>query len=244
MDPNNPPILNVNPGTGDDFDTGDHNYHNNNVDNGDTNTGDNNNQSTDIYDGYPPCFKMKGYAFMGWLPGVNSVIFLLSFAFFLIFCYIVPPQAKDLIGQFYFVTWILHICLLFCSGIGSALFTFWDKSIRRTWYVDGTASFILLILSIVITIQGIILLNYNKTYDIRNLKKYKEETDKKAKEIQSYVHICMIVMITIGVTTFVSTGIAFFNCYQSTEITRLQTYIRLPDHAELETAFGSAFHYR
>ena len=26
-----------------------------------TNTG----ESTDIYDGYPPCFKMKGYAWMG-----------------------------------------------------------------------------------------------------------------------------------------------------------------------------------
>ena len=244
MDPNNPPILNVNPGTGDDFDTGDHNYHNNNVDNGDTNTGDNNNQSTDIYDGYPPCFKMKGYAWMGWLPGVNSVLFFLSLACFIIFVRYVPPEAKDLIGQFYFFTWILHLCLQFCSGVGSELVPGWKESIRRVWYVDGTASFILLILSIIITIQGIILLNYNKTYDIRNLKKYKEETDKKAKEIQSYVHICMIVMITIGVTTFVSTGIAFFNCYQSTEITRLQTYIRLPEHAELENAFGSTFSYR
>ena len=54
----------------------------------------------------------------------------------------------------------------------------------------------------------------------------------------------MIAMITIGVTTLVSTGIVFFNCYQSTEITRLQTYIRLPDHAELDTAFGSTFGYR
>ena len=71
MDPN-PPILNVNPGTGDDFDTGDHNYHNNNGDKGDTNDGG----STDINDGFPPCFRMKGYGWMGWLPLVNSLILL------------------------------------------------------------------------------------------------------------------------------------------------------------------------
>ena len=95
------------------------------------------------------------------------------------------------------------------------------------------------------TIQGIMLLNYNNTYDIRTLDKYKKEiTDKTAKETQKTIYWCMIAMIGIGITTIISTGIAFFNCYQSTEITRLQTYIRLPDHAELETAFGSAFHYR
>jgi len=241
MDPNNPPILNVNPGTGDDFDTGDHNYHNTHGDNGDTNTGEN---STDLDDGFPPCFRMKGYGWMGWLPLVNSLIFVGSLIAFIIFWRSVPPHAKDLIGISYLVTWGLHLCLLFFSGVGSKYLPGVNKSIREVWYVDGTASFILLILSLIMTIQGIMLLNYNNTYDIKTLDKYKNEEDKTAKETQKTIHLCMIAMITIGVTTLVSTGIAFFNCYQSTEITRLQTYIRLPEHAELENAFGSTFSYR
>ena len=146
----NPPILNVNNGTGDEIE-GDHDY-------GDPNTAHNN---TSTGDGYPPCFTMKGFS-MSWLPFANSFILIASLISYFFFVANIHPLAENLIGQNYSVLWGIHIFLLIIATLGS----YFSPTVRSFWYGGGIMFIVLIVLSVINTIYACMLLVYNYKYDI------------------------------------------------------------------------------
>ena len=214
----NPPILNVNNGTGDDTDG-----------QGDHSTGGNDTVS----DGFPPCFTMKGYA-MWWLPYANGILFLYSLCMYIWFACYVPIKANNLISQTYSFLWISNMFMLFMASFASYFSLF-----RQFWYSGGIMIIVLMIFNVITVIYGSMILVYNKTFDLRTMKEFKNESFISIRKFQDSIDNCMTAMITCSIFTLVVSGIAYFNCYHSTEISRFQMYIKVPDYAEVENAFGS-----
>ena len=185
-------------------------------------------------DGYPPCFKMQGYEFLGLTPYINFFAFVVLGIFWFDFWRLTNPTFQNLVLIIYLLLWSIYLFLLLLCSVGSYFLV-----IRTFWYDSGTMSVVLIVFGLCLVVLSIALYNYNNTFDVRNSKKYKDEpNDKTIKELQEGIADCMISMGIICGYICIYNFAIYFMCYQTTEISRYQLYIKKPAHVELENAFG------